>query len=741
MLQRTVVAPVAVPRLAPPGPPDDPPARLADRLDDLRRRYFVGRESELESFRAALAGEGRPCALLYVYGPGGVGKSVLLREFARAARHGGETAVVALDGREVVPTPAGFLGALRSVLGQPSRRPGAPDGIEDLDWPRRPVLLIDTYEALAPLDPWLRDVLLPRLPQGALVVLAGRVAPPAAWRADPAWSELGRYLPLRNLPPRESRAYLRARGVPPAQHAAVLDFTHGHPLALSLVADLLRSEDGSGPSPAWRVGASGGSASGEVFRPLDAPGVVRTLLERFAERVPGDLHRRALGVCAHARVTTEPLLAGVLGAEDAPGAFEWLRGLSFVEQGPAGLSPHDLAREVLDADLRWRDPDAYRALHGALARHLVRRLRGSQEPARQEAYLDLLFLVRHRDSNRPYYDWAAFGHASAEVAPAESVPALVGMVRRHEGEQSARIARYWLERRPQDFVVFRDSAQQIVGFTAALLLESVTAQDAAADPALDAAWRFVQAHGPLRTGERLLHHRFFVGRDGYQDPATHNMVAMVATMRWLTTPRLAWCFAAVAEPERWRPLFEPIRFPRAPEADFSVGERRYGVFVHDWRVDPPQTWIECKLALDLPGGAAAAVPPGGASAPLVLLSQAEFETAVRAALRDFHRPQLEANPLLRSRLVLATGEDAGGALPVDTLRALLREAAQSLRGSPREEKLYQALLLTYLEPEGTQEQVAERLGLPFNTYRYRLGTGIKRLSAALWERELQAETP
>ncbi len=69
------------------------------------------------------------------------------------------------------------------------------------------------------------------------------------------------------------------------------------------------------------------------------------------------------------------------------------------------------------------------------------------------------------------------------------------------------------------------------------------------------------------------------------------------------------------------------------------------------------------------------------------------------------------------------------------------EAALALRGSPREEKLYQALRLTYLEPEGTQERAAERLGLPFNTYRYRLGTGIKRLSAALWERELQAGGP
>ena len=330
--------------------------------------------------------------------------------------------VVALDGREMAPSPAGFLGALRLALGQPPGRPDAPAGIEGLVWPRRPLLLIDTYEALAPLDPWLRDVLLPRLPQGALVVLAGRTAPPAAWRADPAWSELGRYLPLRNLPPRESRAYLRARGVPPAQHAAVLDFTHGHPLALSLVADLLRSEDGPGSSAGWRAGAGGERAAGMTFRPQDAPDVVRTLLERFVERVPGDLHRRALGVCAHARVTTEPLLAGVLGAEGAPGAFEWLRGLLVRRAGAGGALPARPGpggaggRPALARPGRLPRP-ARRA--GPAPRAPAARQPG---PARQEAYLDLLYLARHRDSNRPYYDWASFGHASAEVAPADSAP-------------------------------------------------------------------------------------------------------------------------------------------------------------------------------------------------------------------------------------------------------------------------------------------------------------------------------
>ena len=39
-------------------------------------------------------------------------------------------------------------------------------------------------------------------------------------------------------------------------------------------------------------------------------------------------------MCAQIRVTTEALLAAALDGGDAPELFGWLRGLSFVEEGP-----------------------------------------------------------------------------------------------------------------------------------------------------------------------------------------------------------------------------------------------------------------------------------------------------------------------------------------------------------------------------------------------------------------------
>jgi hypothetical protein len=675
----------------------------------------VGRQAEIGLFRSALQADDPPFALLHVYGPGGVGKTALLAEYARIATEA-EVPTLRLDGRDVDPSPPELLRAVGHALGLDE----GDSPLEALAARSRGVLLVDTYEALLPLDAWLRESFLPQLPAQAIVVIAGRHPPSLAWRTDPGWSDLARRVPLRNLPPEDSRAYLRARGIAEAQHPAVLGFTHGHPLALALVADLL----------------TGGDL--ESFSPEHAPDVPRMLLERFIRRVPSATHRRTLEVCARTRVTTEALLADVLdtpdASADASALFAWLRELSFVEQGDEGVFPHDLAREALDADLRWRDPEGFRDLHGRVLRYLVRQIQARTGRAQQRAYFDIVYLSRHHPLMRPYYDWTTMGAAWAEPATLEDSPAILAMVRRHEGEASARIAAYWLGRRPDAFLVFRRAGQQVVGFTAVLLLEDADPEECAADPAVAAAWRFVRRHGPLRAGERLMHHRFSMGQETYQDLATITLVAAVGSLRWLTTPGLAWSFPVVADPDARERHFAAVGFARAPEADFEVDGRRYGVFAHDWRIEPPLAWIQRKGQLDPLVEPAPERHDPRLPAPLLVLSQPDFEAAARQALRDVTRPAaLATNPLLRSRVA---AEHAGGAPTPATLQALLREAAETLRANPRDEKLYRAIQRTYSEPALTQERAAELLGLPFSTYRHHLAGGTARVTGWLWRREL-----
>ncbi|HEU5327486.1 MAG TPA: ATP-binding protein [Thermomicrobiales bacterium] len=688
--------------------------RLADRLLAARHRRFVGRAAELGLFDTALAASELPFSVLHVYGPGGVGKTTLLNTFAAACERRG-VAVARLDGRDIDSVPDAFLGALAGSLGV-----AAGDALDRalLAPAARRVILVDTYEMLTPLDGWLRETWLPQLPETVLVVLAGRQPPPVAWRADPGWQSLVQTVPLRNLSPNESLAYLTARTVPADQHQAVLAFTHGHPLALSLVADVFAHRAD------WR------------FEPSAAPDIIKTLLEQFVMKVPGPAHRAALEICALVRLTTESLLAETLRLPDAHELFDWLRGLSFIEAGPLGLFPHDLAREALIADLHWRNPDWYAELHSRARQYYAARLQQTTGLEQQRVLFEYVFLHRDNPIMRPFLEWQETGSALPDTLRADDHEAVVAMVAAHEGADSARLAEHWLAHPAAQVTVYRDDKQAPGGVVVALALPQTTDADRAADPAIAAARNHLDQHAPLRGGESATLFRFWLARDTYQavSPMQTLLFGNVA-QHYLTAPGLAFSFFPCADPDFWHALFTHIDLQRLLEADFEVGGRRYGVFGHDWRVTPPLAWLDLLAEREIATSPAPAPTP---RARPVVLSEPEFATAVRDALRDFLRPErLARSPLLRSRMVSErAGANAAEPERIAALQALLREAIESLQAPPRDAKLYRALYRTYIAPAPTQEAAAELLDLPFSTYRRHLSAGLARVVELLWPRDI-----
>ncbi|WP_093460144.1 AAA family ATPase [Streptomyces melanosporofaciens] len=82
---------------------------VIDDSDAGRDRAFVGRQTELSLLKAGWAGDAWACPTHYMHGPGGIGKSMLLRRFAREARRADRT-VIEVDCRSVDPTPEGRAG-------------------------------------------------------------------------------------------------------------------------------------------------------------------------------------------------------------------------------------------------------------------------------------------------------------------------------------------------------------------------------------------------------------------------------------------------------------------------------------------------------------------------------------------------------------------------------------------------------------------------------------------------------
>jgi len=652
---------------------------LRDRLAVRRRQAFVGRAAELELLGSALAAEEPPFTVLYVHGAGGVGKSALVRMFAALAEDAGRT-VARVDGHDVEPNPQ----ALQAAVADASLSgPG--------------LLVVDSYELLAPLDEWLREELLPGLPASVLVVIASRQLPAPGWRADPGWRDLLRLVRLGNLPGEDALAYLAGAGLPGELRAEALQLTGGHPLAMTLVTDLVAQR---GP--------------GVLRRAMGDPDVLTVLVSQVLDGAPDQVHRQALEACALVRVTTEPLLRAVLDVEDAHELFGWLRGLSCIEAGPRGVYPHDLAREVLEADLRWRDDTAHRWLREQIMADVFRRVTAERDRRQQEAIYDLFFQLRFDPVQRRYWQWETLGAAVAEpVGPADR-EAVLALVAAHEGPESAAIAARWLDRQPEGFTLYRTRGE-LGGVMGLVSLGEAARADVQADPVTAAAWAHAAAHGPVGPGDEIIIVRFQIDRGAYQRPSQLMNLVSVGHVQWIAThPQVAWSFLVTADPDFWVPHYAEIGSGRlAP--DLVIGSRRFTVFAHDFR-QPHGRWDLLRPPLRQP------VPP-----------PRPFQDAVRQALRDLGRDDLLGrNPLLGLRLV----REAGGGPAA--LRAALADAAGVLHGGPRDEKLFRAVDRTYLRPAPTQERAAELLGLPFSTYRRHLAQGVARIAAQLWEREEQA---
>ncbi len=686
--------------------------RLADRIRAERDRQFVGRSEELRVFSELLSADDSSVVAIHVHGPGGVGKTTLLRQFESVCLRIG-VASLTIDARVLQPSPVSIQAALIAATASAD----FDEAITKIGESPRHVLFLDTYEAIEPLDGWIRDQFIPQLPANTLVVIFGRKRPSSGWRLG-GWQTLARSLPLRNLDDTDIRTYLTGQFVPPVAHEAIVRFTHGFPLAMCLVADTF---------------AQGGQVD---FVRDSAPDVLSVLLERFLEGVVRPEHRDLLELCALVRITSESLISEVFGEEGASDLFRWLRGLSFMEETPFGLMPHDLARDTIASEVRWRNPDRYSELHHKARAFYADRMERATGSLQQAILFDYIYLHRDSPMMQPFFDWNSSPRAFIDIARPDDEDSIVDLVSKHEGPESGRLARFWFRNQPGSFLVIRDSEGEmgIVGLLGKVRLDLASEMEHD-DPAIFAALAALQT-APLRSGEVGFHFRFWLAAEGYQSvSAIQSLIFIAIVQHNFTVPSLGVTMLSFSQPGFWEPMFDYALHRRVTEADFQVGQQKYGVFSMDWRSVPPKKWLELLSEQEAPIKERAAGPRKVNE--MLVLSKEGFSRSVQDALKSFsNMNRLSENPLLGSRLII--GRIRGEAdlkSKVEVLRGLIVESARTLNSSPKDAKLFQALDAGYLRPKRSQEQAAEVLDISIATFRRHLKSGTERLTGMLWQQE------
>jgi hypothetical protein len=193
---------------------------------------------------------------------------------------------------------------------------------------------------------------------------------------------------------------------------------------------------------------------------------------------------------------------------------------------------------------------------------------------------------------------------------------------------------------------------------------------------------------------------------------------------WIRTQRLSWSIVVLPEEHPLIPLMGVIDHTVA--ATTSMNSRQHWLFAHDWRSVPLEDWLRYVTNLAVFGCQAKAE---STESGWTVMSRSDFERSVRSALTQLNQlAALNENPLIDSRMVGGDG--------VTALRDRLTEAIEVLATEPEFVKSYRAVVARYLEPTLTHEAAAERVGLPFSTYRRHLNRGVERICEELWRREV-----
>lgn len=647
---------------------DGPPRRtLAARLEDRDRSRFTGRAIELAFLKRCLDDADPPASVVLITGPGGIGKSTLLREAARQAHDRG-ISVVAIDGRELGPAPEILEAALRDAAQH-----------------TRPLVLLDSYERMTALGPYLRRELLPGLPDQALVVIAGRGEPDPGWFTG-GWESLTARLDLGILNPGDARRLLAAHGLRDGRVADIVDWAEGSPLALALAADAAMAD------------ADWNAATGP-----DRPDIIKSLLHRLVETELHDIRPSALGIAVVARTTTRELLRGVLPEQEAETGYRQLSELTVTDPLGDGFTMHELVRKALLADLRQRNPELERDLR----RRIVDYLYGRAKAGEPLLMIDLVHLVED-PIKRWGFGWD--GNVSFRIDNMRADDA-----DRIEAEHGDRQPRLWwqLTRRffaesPEHVAVARDRSDQICGYMACMTPATAPAF-ASTDP-LIGPW-LAHARREAPHGDSVLWHAAvdFTGQAKVQA-----MLGMAGVLRTGTSNmRFAYLPIDPAYPGAAE-FAQAIGAAHLTELDAEIGDQQ----VHCYRLDYGPAGLIDHLR-DAVYSELGLLPP----APPPPVPAVDLD-AVREVLKNFRVPrELARSPLATGSTVQERAE---------SVRRLIRDAARQAFGDSETEKLMHSVLVYgYLDPLRSHEEAASRLCLSRAAYFRRLRTAVERLAEHL----------
>ena len=553
--------------------------KISDRISDAAQKSFFGRAKEIAVIRQAIEMEDPPFFVAFVHGPGGIGKSRLVKavfeHIEPKIRHN------ILDCRDIEPTPLGFLSALGTDIGM---KDSEHDLNSIIDWfantEQRTVLALDTYETFGLMDTWLRQEFIPALSENVFTIIAGRQAPNPAWLTTAGWSSIFKEIELGELSSDDATQMLELRSLSASQIDRVKHFARGYPLALEIAAAAMISQ------PDLEI----------VDGP--PPKMLQQLTQAFLKGLPRKI-LDSVEAASTVRRVTAPLLRALLKINNVRDLYDNLGELPFTDVTAEGLIYHDVVRNTIYKDLFHRDPELYRLYRKRAYLYFTSESQVAVARNLWQFTADLLYMVEN-----PFVRDAFFpeGGSDLRVEPATALEenGIIKTMETAEPAESARLLKFWWNHHPKSFRIVKDREGKQAAFYILFEPETVDRRLLEEDP-LTSVWLRHLDDEPIAEDERVLFCRRWVDRitGELPSPAVSACFLDVKRAYMELRPSLRRIYFPVIDLPTFESILFPLGFTTLKNCEIKLGDVTYHSLMNDFGPSSVDGWLATIFGAEL----------------------------------------------------------------------------------------------------------------------------------------------
>lgn len=678
---------------------------IGDLLITQQKAFFVGRSEELAMLEQCLSNH--DWKLLHIYGPGGIGKTTLLRLFAQTT---GSSRCIYLDGHSDFQLPQDFLKQIRRAL------PEFADDRTEIDMLNAcaashgsVILLLDTFEMCGAIENWLYQDWIPKLCPLVKICSAGRYPLEDQWMRD-GWHALVHNMELQPLTFQEIQMYAHTRGIADQQIVAALQqFSNGLPLALSLACEIIVLKGNT-----------------QFLDQYQKDHIITYLIEELTRDLEENDWKRYMEASSVVWRFDQELLQSLLQEKITNDYFREFCRLPFVIRQADGWSLHDSIRQWVFTDLRNRMPQTFQAYRRLALDALYKRAdlfpHKKTDLAFERLYLHELDFVR--DFRFQWDDRLRFRECREQ-----DLDLVEQLYLQHLHNQSnfipgethlEALIRPLGQVDPSAFYgLWRD--QELVAFCSCILLTEQTVRIFRSNPITL----------PITTRIRPDRRQYLLSITGVAAHLEQDITGSVARalVQIIERNKDADFLDLISIPY-WLEYLPVLGFQRAPWADSTtpLGVKYFG---HQLDLSHEDLATRLNRMYSL---MESSVP----AEQKVVLSHSEetglsLEQSVKLVQRALkHFPRLPLHPEITPTLRPLLPQSIAGQVTdkiAELIQTNIRDIMQTfLDGSEEEQRFYRILQHAYIKKIGTHEFVSEYLNIPIKSYYRYLKLAVRSLT-------------